>query len=286
VEANFGLKIDYYARINFRGFEKIVDTLGGIDVNVEKAIVDNEYPTEDYGTKRIYIPAGKQHMNGTVALEYARSRHSEDDFGRAHRQQVVLLAIKDRALQMDVIPKLPALVSTFKDMVETDMPPQEILRLAALAAQMRDTSVSTMVIDEKLAPPFVGEGGADLLMPNKPAIRKAIAALLADPVIKQEAATIEVSNGTVRTGLATKTGEYLLDQGFDVEKVSNADRADYKSTQILVATDKKGTARLLAQALKLPPGSIIQASRPTLATKSNAGPDIKVILGQDFNPPR
>ena len=298
VEANFGLKIDYYARINFRGFEKVVDTLGGIDVNVEQPIIDNEYPTEDYGFMRVYIPAGRQHMNGTVALQYARSRHSENDFGRAHRQQVVLMAIKDRALQLDVIPKLPTLMNTFKDMVDTDMPPQEILRLAAMAKDIRDNSVSTLVIDDKLAPPFVGEGGADLLMPNRPEIRKAIAALLAGPVIKQEGAKIEVANGTTRSGLATRTGDFLLDQGFDVSKVSTADRADYKTTQILVVGDKKGTAALLAQMLKLDPRAIVYSStpsavptpmaatKPTPVTKAGAGPDIRVILGTDFNLPQ
>ncbi len=286
VEANFGLKIDYYARINFRGFEKIVDTLGGININVERAIVDNEYPTEDYGFMRVYIPAGMQHMSGKVALQYARSRHSENDFGRAHRQQMVLMAIKDRALQLDVIPKLPTLMNNFKDMVETDMPAQEILRLAAMSKDIRDNNVGTLVVDEKLAPPFVGEGGADLLMPNKPEIRKAIALLLADPVIKQEGAKIEVANGTTRSALATKTGDYLMDQGFDVVKISTAERADYKSTQILVMGDEKGTAKLLAQALKVGAQAVVYNSTPPAATKAGARSDIKVILGQDYNLPQ
>jgi len=282
VEANFGLKIDYFARINFRGFEKIVDTLGGIDINVERPIVDNEYPTEDYGVMRVYIPAGRQHMNGAVALQYARSRHSEDDFGRAHRQQMVLLAIKDRALQLDVIPKLPTLMSTFREMVETDIPPQEIIRLAAMAREIHDNAISTLVIDEKLAPPFVGEGGADLLMPNKPEIRKAIGALLVDPVVKQEAARIEVSNGTTVSGLAGRTGDFLVAQGFDVTRVTSADRSDYKSSSIEVLGDKMETARLLAQALGLPSRAVVRISPPAGAN-SDKGVDIRVILGQDFN---
>ncbi len=294
MEVNFGLKIDYYARINFRGFEKIVDTLGGVDVNVENAIRDDEYPTEDYETMRIYIPAGRQHMNGKVALQYARSRHSENDFGRAKRQQKLLLAIKDRALQLDVIPKLPSLMGTMKDMVETDIPASEILRLARLAKDVSGGNVSNLVIDEKLARPFVGDGGADLLAPNKPEIRKAIAAVLADPVVKSEAARIEVSNGTARSGLATKTGDYLLDEGFDVVKISTAERTDYKNTQILVMGDKKGTAALLAEALKVGQQAIVTAPRPTPATSSTAasaakadpGPDIKIILGADYNLPQ
>jgi len=283
VEVNFGLKIDYYARIDFRGFEKIVDTLGGVDINVERAIRDDEYPTDDYGTMSIYIPAGPQHMDGKVALQYARSRHSENDFGRAKRQQTLLLAIRDRAMQLDVIPKLPSLIGTLFDMVQTDVPPREFLRLAVLAKSIDAENVSNLVIDEKLAPPFKGEGGADLLMPNKPAIRKAIGALLADPVIHKEAARIEVSNGTTTAGLATRIGDSLTAQGFDVVRVSSADRTDYKNSQIVVMGDKKGTADLLADALKVSRKAIV--ARPlgaTIAGAKEEEPDIVVILGQDL----
>jgi LCP family protein required for cell wall assembly len=201
LEQNFGIKCDYYARVDFHGLEKIVDTLGGVDINVENAIRDDEYPTDDYETMSIYIPAGKQHMNGRVALQYARSRHSENDFGRAKRQHKVLVAIKDKALALDVIPKIPSLMGTMKDMIDTDIPPADIIRLATLAKDINASSVSSLVIDDKLAPPFIGEGGANLLAPNAVEIRKAIAQLLADPVIKSEAAKIEIQNGTAKAGL-------------------------------------------------------------------------------------
>ena len=151
---------------NFRGFERIVDTLGGVTVDVENPIRDNEYPTEDYGTMSIYIPTGVQHMNGKVALQYARSRHSENDFGRAKRQQNLLVAIKDKALALDVIPKIPSLMGTMKDMIDTDIPPTDILRLAGLAKGINSTRVSSLVIDEKLAIPFRGEGGQTYWLPT------------------------------------------------------------------------------------------------------------------------
>lgn len=290
VERNFGLTIDYWARIDFRGFEKIVDTLGGIDIDVENAIVDDEYPTEDYETMRISIPAGRQHMSGKVALQYARSRHSENDFGRAKRQQKVLLAIRERALALDVIPKLPTLMGTLMGMVQTDVPTSEFLRLAGLAKQIDTKSVGNLVVDEKLAPPFKGQDGADLLMPNKPEIRKAIGALLADPAIKSEAARIEVINGTTTAGLAGKTADYLSTQGFEVVKVTSADRSDYKTTQILLTGDQKKTASLLASVLRVGSQAIVAqpASKPGTPTTSaaSAGPDIRVILGQDFTPPQ
>ncbi len=279
LEQNFGLDIDYYARIDFRGFEKIVDTLGGVDIDVENAIDDWEYPTEDYETMHIYIPAGRQHMNGKVALQYARSRHTESDFGRARRQQKLLLAIRDRALALDVIPKLPTLVGTLWNMVLTDVPSSEFLRLAALLKDVDAKNVASLVVDTKLAQPYVGEGGADLLLPDKPAIRKAIGALLVDPAVKSEGAKIEVINGTSKTGLATKTGEYLTTHGFDVAKVSSADRSDYKQTQIVVTGDKKGTTDALVSALGLSPRSVVPGAPVPSGT-----PDIRILLGQDFTP--
>jgi polyisoprenyl-teichoic acid--peptidoglycan teichoic acid transferase len=290
VEANFGLHIDYWARIDFSGFEKVIDTLGGVDVDVENAIVDNEYPTEDYGTMKIYIPTGRQHMNGQVALEYARSRHSENDFGRARRQQKLLLAVRDRAMALDVIPKLPSLMNTLTGMVQTDIPTTEFIRLANLARQLDTKNVASLVIDETLAPPFQGQDGAALLMPNKPEIRKAIGSLLADPVVKSEGATIEVINGTNTSGLAAKASDFLSAQGFDVVKVSTADRSDYKVTQILVSGEKKGTASQLAMALKVAPQAIIAqpspATAPSGAVAASSSPDIRIIIGQDFTPPQ
>ncbi|MGI5835214.1 MAG: LCP family protein [Chloroflexota bacterium] len=291
VERNFGLKIDYYARVNFRGFEKIVDTLGGITVNVEKAIIDHEYPTEDYEVMSIYIPAGVQHMNGTVALQYARSRHSENDFGRAKRQQKVLLAIREKALALDVIPKIPSLMGTMKDMIDTDIPPQEMIRLGMMAKDIDADNVHSLVIDQKLVTPFKGEGGADLLMPKKEEIKAAISALFLDPKVKSEAATIEVANGSGQSGLATRTGEYLISQGFDVVDVSSADRNDYKTTQILVNTGKTATAKALAEILKLSQQSIVMSPAATPSTSAvrkswSNEPDIKIILGQDFKLPR
>ncbi len=100
-----------------------------------------------------------------------------------------------------------------------------------------------------------------------------------------------MSNGTTRSGLATRTGDYLMDQGFNVVKISSADRGDYRATQILVSGDKKGTAGLLAGVLRLGPEAIVDnpvptpASTPTAAARANPAPDIKILLGQDFSLP-
>ena len=82
VEHNFGVLIDEYVMVDFKGFERVVDSLGGIEVNVPTEIDDPNYPTEDYGTRHLYLDAGLQHMDGEEALAYARSGHGVNDDAR------------------------------------------------------------------------------------------------------------------------------------------------------------------------------------------------------------
>lgn len=86
------IQIDHYVRVDFATFVEIVDAVGGVDIDVPKAIVDNAYPTDNGGTMRVAFDAGEQHMDGATALIYARTRHADDDYQRAGRQQQVLNA--------------------------------------------------------------------------------------------------------------------------------------------------------------------------------------------------
>jgi len=90
-----GQRVDYVAAVNFDGFAKIIDALGGITIDVPTRIVDDAYPTPDFGIMRVEFEPGVQRMDGARALIYARTRHDDDDFGRAARQQQVIRAIVD-----------------------------------------------------------------------------------------------------------------------------------------------------------------------------------------------
>ncbi|MFM2308618.1 MAG: hypothetical protein RLY87_738 [Chloroflexota bacterium] len=94
--ASKGVRVDYTMQINFEGFALLIDALGGLDIDVPSAIVDNTYPTADYGTMRVEFQPGRQHMDGTRALIYARTRHPDSDFGRNQRQQLVVSALVSR----------------------------------------------------------------------------------------------------------------------------------------------------------------------------------------------
>lgn len=88
-----GMRIDYVAQVNFDGFIGVIDALGGVTIDVPAPIVDYQYPTADFGTMVVEFAPGVQQMDGTTALIYARTRHSDDDFHRGQRQQQVLQAV-------------------------------------------------------------------------------------------------------------------------------------------------------------------------------------------------
>lgn len=93
VEDSFGVKVDRFVRLDFDGFVKLIDAVGGITIDVERRIEDVNYPTEDYGVQTIRFEPGVQHMDGARALKYARTRYTDDDYRRAERQQQVVSAL-------------------------------------------------------------------------------------------------------------------------------------------------------------------------------------------------
>jgi LCP family protein required for cell wall assembly len=106
----FSLPVDRYVLVDIHSTEQLIDKIGGVWIDSPMHLVDDDYPTDDYGTMTVDIPAGRQLMDGQTAVEYARTRHPDSDYGRQTRQQQVLLSIRDRVLQPDVLPKLPSLV--------------------------------------------------------------------------------------------------------------------------------------------------------------------------------
>ncbi len=90
---SFGVRPTYYMRLNFDAFVQVVDAVGGIHVNVPRLIVDNNYPTRDYSTRSVRFEPGVHHLDGEMALAYARTRYADDDYGRAERQQQVVRAL-------------------------------------------------------------------------------------------------------------------------------------------------------------------------------------------------
>jgi LCP family protein required for cell wall assembly len=200
VERDYGIPIWRYAWVGLAGFVKVIDTLGGVDVDVLHPIVDDEYPNDianpndQFGYTRLYIPAGPQHLDGATALEYVRSRHADanGDFGRSQRQQSVLIGLEKKLKNTDLIAKIPDLATALQGNVLTDMTVTEITQVANFARGVTHDHVKQYVF----SPPDYSLGDGLLyrqngsstyaVAPNWDAITQTVQAVVhPDPSINQ-----------------------------------------------------------------------------------------------------
>jgi LCP family protein required for cell wall assembly len=141
VEYNFGIRIDFFAEVDIIGMERVIDTLGGVIIDVPGIVKDDQYPTGDYGYTRVYFTPGLQMMDGPTAVRYSRTRHDDGDFARQARQQQVLMAIRDRAIGTGAVTKIPELLAEVGDSVRTDLSLRQMLSLARLGQEIDQANI-------------------------------------------------------------------------------------------------------------------------------------------------
>ena len=188
--ANFlGYPVDYWVRVNFDGFRQIIDQLGGINIDVPEPISDPLYPDNNYGYDPLYIPAGHIHMDGTLALKYARTRHIDSDYGRARRQQQVVLAVKDKLMQPGrltaLLPRLPRLAITLAKSVQTNMPIDKAIAFARQLNQADLQSPASAVIDDKMGINSTDPVWGFVLIPDMAKVRTAAARVFGEQTMAQ-----------------------------------------------------------------------------------------------------
>jgi LCP family protein required for cell wall assembly len=214
----YGVDIRYYVEVNFEGFQKIVDALGGVTVNVQVPVVDDRFPAGGGALQRVYIASGMQHMTGAQALVYARSRHGSTDFDRGARQQRVLLSLRQQTDIARVLPKIDQLASALSASVRTDIPRELLPRLLGLAAQVDTPDVRSYIFAPKFyQTEYLQSPRGYIIIPNLERIRTAVRdAFTADPGIAgrrerlgEEGATVYVLNGSGVTGQASRIADYL-----------------------------------------------------------------------------
>ena len=170
VEQNLGVPVDRVAVIDFSAFVRLVDALGGVEIDVPRPIVDTEYPTPDYGVTTIRFEPGVQQMSGEQALVYARTRHADDDFGRAERQQQVIRAIAARVVNPATWPRLPAVLEVLRSGVLTDVQPADYPALWTLVQAIGAGDVQTATLSDA-ATPWITPAGAWVLLPDWAAVQ-------------------------------------------------------------------------------------------------------------------
>lgn len=299
--------IHYYVRVDFEGFRRLIDDLGGIVVTVERSFVDQKYPTTDYKYQEISFSAGEQLLSGERALQYVRSRHGNNgegsDFARARRQQQVLAALKEQLYSFWTLTSpsvISSLVNTFENNVQTNMNLGEMVRFARLFQGARHAHIETVLLDASKNG-YLKETnyeGAFILEPktgNFDAIRDRLAHIfdgVTAPVPASTAATLDIRNGTRMNGLASTLATRLKKAGFSIMNVANAPEQRFAQTVIIDRTfgmrdaDAQEIQRLLgtnAEILIAPSTDRLtedERTRPLFTTA-----DFLIILGQDQTQP-
>ncbi len=280
-----GVEVDYIAQVDFHGFQRLVDTLGGIPINVERPIFDATYPSEDYGYERLYIPAGLQVMNGDLALRYARTRHASSDFDRSRRQQQVLRAMLHEVRARGLLSQaalLPELVRDLQESVSTTLPLSDLntLRgLAALAQRLDAERILTLSINPNDVG-IVWESGSDIYW-DPADVAAQVARLQAGPAAKVEPARVQVLNGAGVPGLAGRVTARLAAQGFSLADPGDAPRI-YERSQLIDYRGRPETLRRLVETLGLDPGDVYTVPPP--GAPPGGGADLVLILGENYQP--
>jgi LCP family protein required for cell wall assembly len=320
IELNFGVRVNYWAIVDFRGFVELIDAVDGITIDVPLPIKDDEYPTEDYGINRIYVPAGLQHLDGREALRYARSRHADSDFGRGQRQQAVLFAARERVLQPSVVVKAPLMIGILQRSLRTNVPLQDILPLFSLARSVDTKNVTARAVDYTMVTD-VNEDGS-ILVPERQKIGWVIEDVFgvasgsaptptqytrpsSTPTVARPSATprptlapttrpsaTPTRASTSASGTRVRVLNGTMREGLAATTASYLARQGYRITEVGMAnrSDYAETVILVHTDSLRPALAIADAlDVPSRAAKSappaEDGSDITIILGQDARQP-
>lgn len=281
-----GIPIHYFVTLDFSGFTEIVDTLGGIDVNVPKAIYDRNYPAYDNGPVTTFsISAGPHHMDGALALKYVRSRESTSDFDRSKRQQLVMEAIKTKIMTAGTLAnpeKITTLLNSISNHIKMSLGVGDIKSLYEEFKKIDTSQMISKVLDNSTGNVLVSSqtsGGGYILIPKKgignysdiQSIAKNIFSSKDDNLSAKSNPVIEVLNGSGVAGRGTTAANTLKANGYKVSSVGTTSKTTSTVVYNCAGSSVEKTAQKIADILN-----------STVQSKTYCGAiDIEVIIGQN-----
>jgi polyisoprenyl-teichoic acid--peptidoglycan teichoic acid transferase len=297
VEQFLGVPVNYYGQVDFSTFITMIDTIGGIDLNVRQRLVLDPVGT---GMDHVVVTKGFRHLVGWKALAYARTRHTEGgDVDRAQRQQDVIFAIMDKVFSPDYFPtfikQAPSLYNQMSAGIHTNLSLEDGVRLAALLQGIPRESIKTGIInyDMVVMDNTVLDGqNASVFKPKPDEIRilrdeifggGAVGAMSSggDPLqlTKQESARIRITNGAYAQDLGQRTATYLQGLGMNVTELTSG--GPYDRTTIVLYSPKLYTMRFLLYLFGL------NGASGTSQIKFDPNPaspvDVEIRLGNDVS---
>ncbi|PWH16925.1 MAG: hypothetical protein DDG60_03255 [Anaerolineae bacterium] len=287
IRENLGLQIDHTAMVDFDGFRRIVDTLGGIDVPVACSYTDWRLldpaldPYDENNWTLFTTGQGLIHMDGDYALWYARSRSKSNDFDRGRRQQEVLRALYSQALRTEIISRIPELYTDFRATIKTDLSLNDILQLSPLALSLTNADIRSYYIAGDLVTPWTTPGGAYVLLPNTPLIQAMLRQAMSPSERQKERQTwrVEIRNGSLFDDWDALAAARLNYAGYETT-FQNSDHRAYAQSllyDLTVDQDRARSESLLA-VLGLPQSALVAIPSP------GAHASYVLIIGNDYNP--
>jgi LCP family protein required for cell wall assembly len=281
-----GQPIDYWVGVDFKAFRDVVNALGGIKVDVPTALDDPYFPAgESTGLMHVRIPAGVQQFDGERALEYARSRETTSDFDRSRRQQLIMLAVRQRVFSVNAVPRLLSLLGALQDNVRTNLRPAEMQQLASVAGRIKDQDVRRVAIDtSNLLRSTINSNGAYVLQPLDPsygALHRYVAMALPDRSALAAQIPFQVQDGSRRYWLpygigtpASIMASLLQAEGWGA---TVGPPATQRVTQTQILDGSGGRAAATVGWLQEYFGAVA-----TTVPAPSSGASVTVVLGSDF----
>lgn len=302
-----GIPIQYYVSVDFQAFQTIVNDLGGVDIDVTNTFDDYAYPSSDSNTNgpdcdapmntptncryyHVHFTAGEQHMDGQVALEYARSRHAlgveGSDFARAQRQQKLMVAIKDKALQINALPQLFNIMSSLQDNLQTNLTLSDIKDLLIIHTWNLSNIDHEALTDENFLQAGTSSDGQYILTPdagtnNYSQIHQWIADIWQKIALGSEITTVNVE---IRSTYANTSNTIALSnelKDYDIPNTTGAELTVSNPTTTIYDNSNgqyPNTINLLKAKLHAP-----VSPTPLPAAQNPNNSPIVVVIGDDFN---
>jgi LCP family protein required for cell wall assembly len=289
METLLGISIDYYALMDFRLFSRFIDEIGGVKINIPEQL---KISLMSGKTKE--ITPGLQTLNGEVALAYVRARNTPGgDFDRVQRQQLVLMGIRNRILDLDLIPtliaKAPLLYGEFSDRIRTNLTPNDLFKLAIALQGVPTENIQLTAITLDDVTFSTSPEGLEILVPIPERIRQVRNEVFVfDPplspvqtsktvsqLIAEEAAKIAVLNGTIIPGLAAQTSDFLKSKTLNIT-ITDIASETYVSTTLIDYTGNPYTVQYLVSLMNIKPTFIIHTYNP------DSDIDIEITVGDDW----
>jgi len=287
-----GVPVNHYMLVDFSGFKKAVDALGGVWIDVPVEI--NDLKAASHNKKAAHIDAGYQLLDGDHALTFSRARHqfADQDFSRMKNQQIFFKALADQVAKSENLTKLPRVVSSVAPYIKTDMSLMDMMRTAQAMRGAGSKNLYTATLEGPWRSPFIyiDEKKKDELVkkmkagvsfeatstsaPKTGVDGKTTAA--ASSVKKPSEISVTVRNGGGVAGSAKQAASIIKARAFDVVGTGNAGRFVYDDT-LVVYKDEPNSAEQVAAAL--PPGAKLVESRGMYSFDS----DVLVVIGKDWD---